>query len=506
MNQKPQNSSAILELIALPFLWLAWIPKVLFSLPEVSAWDRTTKIFFIIFQSFLLAAGLNAIGFFIPNFPDTLKVVIFFFSVYIFFTFLGIFAKRFHLSNSIDHKFAYACLVSKFLIINPETGKPELIPRIYKKLPGRLILDTPGWTNIQLESIAGEFESALKMPIGGIEPWIVNGEIQKGYNIIWYAPKDLPGMIPFMKTVYKDLPEPGFVKLGLSMKGWIQPHLTDMTHFLVFAQTGQGKSVELENILTQYYLTIPTATFLLIDFKSGETFQKFTGINNIVSVTNCDAKNDNEPYQKAISALQMVTHIMRARHSELARNGKKTYYQYGLFPIIVMIEEMREFFRGWSDDVKVGKKKLPSYPKQAAALVDSLTAKGRSAGVHVFIGTQRFDASAGPPMIRENLPMKVGGKTGSKEGSKMIVNTEFLFRMPQIKGRMAFVDTDRGGGFVTMQVPFLDEGEAVELMYKHEHQQLQKTYENLLWSTQNPKWFYGKDKKQGREIITDLEF
>lgn len=480
-----------MSLLVLPLLWIYYVPKALFGLPEIRFRERLKKVFGQGFQAGILGAAIFSICWILPNPPAWLPWILAPLAGYFALTLFGISLRHLFNQTSINKRHEYACIVSKFLIVNPENGKAELIPRIVKKLPSRIILDTPGWTTTDLESIAGQYESALKMPIGGIEPWIVDGQIQKGYNVVWISPHDLPGRIPFMSTVYRDLPKPGHVKLGYSMKGWINLHLTDITHFLVFAQTGQGKSVELENILTQFYLTIPTSTFLLIDFKSGETFEKFKGINNIVSVTNCNAENDNLPYQQAISALKMLEKIMRARHSVLATRGKKSYYSFGLYPIILFVEEMREFFRGWQDDVKgKGGKKIPSYPKIAAGIIDTLTAKGRSAGIHVFIGTQRFDVSAGPPMIRENLPMKVGGKTGSKEGSKMIVNTEFLYRMPQIKGRMAFVDTDAGGGFVVMQVPFLDEGEAVALMQKHEHTQTQESYHNLLWAIQNPKWWH----------------
>jgi len=483
--------------LVLPLVWIYYVSKVLLGLPEIGFGERLKKVLGLGFQSGILGIAIFSIYWIVPDAPAWLPWILALFAGYFSLTLFGLSLKQFFNRTSVNRRHEYAAIVSKFLIVNPDNGKAELIPRIVKKLPNRLILETPGWAMNDLEGIAGQYESALKMPIGGIEPWIIDGQIQKGYHVIWVAPHDIPGNISFLKKVYPDLPKPGYVKLGYSMKGWINLHLTNITHFLVFAQTGQGKSVELENILTQFYLTIPTAVFFLIDFKSGETFEKFKGFNNIVSITNCHAEDDNQPYQQAISALKMLENIMRARHSVLATKGKKSYYSFGLFPIILFVEEMREFFRGWQDDVKgKGGKKYPSYPKIAAGIIDSLTAKGRSAGIHVFIGTQRFDVNAGPPMIRENLPMKVGGKTGSKEGSKMIVNTEFLYRMPQIKGRMAFVDTDAGGGFVVMQVPFLDEGEAVALMQKHEHTQIQDSYKNLIWAVQNPKWWYKKSNQK----------
>lgn len=494
-------AEALFQLIAIAFLWIVYIPKVLFALPEVTFKKRFYKVLGLLFAGGIFFAGLNSIAYFVPRFPPLAKIPLFIFSIYFSFSLVGIFAKRYFYKNSISEKWKPACIISQFLIIDTETGKPTLIPRIHAKLPGRLIIDTPGWTTSQIEAISGELESALKMPIGGIEPWIVQGEVKKGYNVIWYNAQDIPGMVPFRTEIYRDLPKAGYVKLGLSMKGWIQLHLTDISHFLVFAMTGYGKSVQLQNILTQYYLTIPTSAFLLIDFKSGETFQQFRGITNVAVVTNCNAVNDNDPYRKAISALQMVVHIMKIRQSMIATNGKKNYYAYGLFPIIVMIEEMREFLKGFDSDVKIKGKKFPSYAKQAANLIDTLTAKGRSAGIHVFIGTQRFDTSSGPATIRENLPIKIGGKTGSKDGSKMIVNTEYLYRMEAVKGRMAFVDMDGGGGFIKMQVPFLDEGEAVGFMTKHEHDTPQETYEKLLWAIENPYWWMGKENKAIKEIV-----
>jgi hypothetical protein len=507
MTQKKQNNSALITLFVIPFLWLIWIPKVLFMLPEVSAWDRFIKVLWIIIQSAILAIGLNIISYIIPHSPPALIYLAGGISLYVFLAFIGIYSKRFYNEYSIDGLWEFACKVAGFLITDPETMRPGILPRILKKLPKRLIVETPGWTTAQVEAVSEELESALQMPIGAVEPLIVEGQVQKGKNIIWYDHQDLPAMVPFIPDVYKNLPDPGFCKLGLSMKGWVQLHLSRISHFLVFAMTGYGKSVQLQNILTQYYLTLPKSAFVLIDFKGGETFEQFRGINNIATVTNTGMHDDLAPYRKAVSVLQMLTYIMRERHSLIAKEGRKTYYYYGLFPIFLFIEEMREFLKGYKEDVKLhNKKKVPSYQKTAAFLIETLTAKGRSAAIHVFIGTQRFDVESGPAIIRENLPIKIGGPTGSKEGSKIIVNTEYLYRMEKVPGRMAFTDLDGSGGFIKMQVPFLDEGEAVELMYKHEHQELQQSYQNLLWSINNPYWWMGKEKKQTREIVSSLEF
>lgn len=93
--------------------------------------------------------------------------------------------------------------------------------------------------------------------------------------------------------------------------------------------------------------------------------------------------------------------------------------------------------------------------KQLEPLLKRLGAKARAAGIHLILGTQRPEASVVTPLLRSNLPGRIGLQVASEKESKLFLDepdAAYLF------GRGDLV-WKRGGGLTRLQSPFVPKAE-----------------------------------------------
>lgn len=204
--------------------------------------------------------------------------------------------------------------------------------------------------------------------------------------------------------------------------------LNKMPHLLIAGQTGAGKSVMINTLLTSLlYRNSPSdLKLILVDPKQVE-MSSYEDIPHLLTpiITEAD---------KMISALKWSVNEMQRRYTLLAENKVKSIEAYnnkiqsssakvsvadddgvlqehenGAMPyIVIVIDELAEL--------------MMTAPKDVEGLIVRLAQKARAVGIHLVLATQRPDANIITGLIKANVPAKIAFTVASQINSRIILD------------------------------------------------------------------------------------
>lgn len=245
---------------------------------------------------------------------------------------------------------------------------------------------------------------------------------------------------------------------GIDNEVYIQD-LVDLPHLLVAGATGQGKSVGLNCILASLlYAKHPSELkIVLVDPKKVE-FSLYGKLRKHYLACREDAMDDpiiTDPEEATLTlkslctemdnryelmkraAVNKVQHYNRKiKNRQLAPVDGHRYLPY----ILVVVDE-------YADLVMMGAKEISMF-------IARLAQKGRAAGIHVIIATQRPSTDVITGMIKANFPSRMAFRVMQAVDSKTILDRvganqligrgDMLFRKngPTDRVQCAFIDTD----------------------------------------------------------------
>ena len=204
--------------------------------------------------------------------------------------------------------------------------------------------------------------------------------------------------------------------------------LNKMPHLLIAGQTGSGKSVMINTLLTSLlYRNSPSEMkLILVDPKQVE-MAPYEDIPHLITPI------INQP-EKTISALKWAVNEMERRYTLLAENkirDIKTYNQNikagvkkitvedesgipqehkdGAMPyIVVVIDELADLMMVASRDVE--------------GLIVRLAQKARAVGIHLVLATQRPSVDVITGLIKANVPARIAFTVASQIDSRTILD------------------------------------------------------------------------------------
>lgn len=164
---------------------------------------------------------------------------------------------------------------------------------------------------------------------------------------------------------------------------------------------------------------------------------------------------------EAIGCLEQAVEDMEGRYQQLGREGfanlgERIHAGHGDLPFKVIV------FDEFADLILAGKKEKTQFE----TLVTRLASKGRAAGIHLILATQRPDRTIVTGPIKANLPLKICLKVTNSTNSQIILDEP---GGETLVGRGDLL-CDRGKGIERAQSPFLQAGDLRELITQ---QQLQ---------------------------------
>lgn len=236
--------------------------------------------------------------------------------------------------------------------------------------------------------------------------------------------------------------------------------LEKMPHLLVAGATRTGKSVTLQNLLISLlYKNSPyDLKLIILDPKRVE----FTAYNNLPHLYTPIIK---EP-KGAIKALNWAIQEMERRYEILAENGQVNVSDYNKKVLSPALEKARKKNKEGSE-VQGLPPKMPyiviifdeyndfmlSYPKEISPLITALTQKGRAAGIHLILATQRPDVKVITGTIKANIPARIALKTTSQIDSRTILDSSGSEDLLG-NGDMLYMASDNPR-LVRLQAPFV---------------------------------------------------
>ncbi len=185
--------------------------------------------------------------------------------------------------------------------------------------------------------------------------------------------------------------------------------LAKMPHILVAGQTGSGKSVMINTILTSLlYRNSPAdLKLILVDPKRVE-LKPYDEIPHLLTPV------ITEP-EKCISALKWAVAEMERRYRALSEVSKRNIAEYnnlkkeeGMPYIVIVIDELADLMMMAARDVE--------------ALVVRLAQKARAVGIHLVLATQRPSVDVITGLIKANVPSRIAFTTASQVDSRTIID------------------------------------------------------------------------------------
>lgn len=191
--------------------------------------------------------------------------------------------------------------------------------------------------------------------------------------------------------------------------------LAKSPHLLVAGATGSGKSVCLNTlIISLIYKSSPEdLRFILIDPKRVE-FATYAGLPHLMIPSII-----NEP-DKALNAFNWAINEMERRYMLFESNHVRDIIEYNKQPeivngeapkmcyIVIIVDELADLFT--------------NNKKEFEERIARLTAKARSAGIHLVLATQRPSVDVITGVIKTNLPSRIAFALPSGPDSKTILD------------------------------------------------------------------------------------
>ncbi|MCC7289549.1 DNA translocase FtsK 4TM domain-containing protein [bacterium] len=216
--------------------------------------------------------------------------------------------------------------------------------------------------------------------------------------------------------------------LGKDVSGEITvADLAKMPHLIIAGSTGTGKSVMINSLITSLlYRNSPSELkLILVDPKMVE----MTSYNDIPHLlTPVITETD-----KTISALKWSVAEMERRYKLISEHGKKGIADFNkaneadqMPYIVILIDELNDL--------------MMMSAKEVEAMIVRLAQKGRAAGIHLILATQRPDVNTITGTIKANVSARIAFMTASQidsrtilEGAgaeKLLGNGDMLFKLP----------------------------------------------------------------------------
>ena len=211
--------------------------------------------------------------------------------------------------------------------------------------------------------------------------------------------------------------------------------ISDMPHMLIAGATGSGKSACMNAIICSmlFKSTPASVKLVLIDPKQVE-FAHYEGIPHLLKPVITDAKT-------AIDTLESLCKLMDERYAKIRKTGKKDIAELDLPRVVVCVDELADLM-------------LTSGKKIEAHIV-RLAQKGRAAGIHLILATQRPTVNVVTGLIKVNIPARIALSMSAYVDSRTVLDRggaesltgkgDALLKLPNkvdlIRFQSAYIDT-----------------------------------------------------------------
>ena len=222
-------------------------------------------------------------------------------------------------------------------------------------------------------------------------------------------------------------------------------------HTLIAGETGSGKGILTQGFLLQLvaFNDPKNVELVLVDPKKGVDFVWLEGVPHMRE----EIVTERQQAQKAFGRL---VHEMDRRYDLFRKEGVADIARYNSrvkpndrLPRTFLVHDE---LGSWMAQEK-------DYKETVLSSVSNLGMKARAAGIHLVLITQRADADAVPPRLRDNMNNRLCLKVQNSTGSTMVLNkvgAERLLGKGHLACQLANQPMPAGQEFFVVQVPYAD--------------------------------------------------
>ena len=305
---------------------------------------------------------------------------------------------------------------------------------LYKVVPA------PGVRVSSIETVHREI--AMALGVSGVRVVMLPDSV--GIEV----PNSVPSIVPLKQMLNDDSFRNSEAELPIAIGYTITQKvktfdLTDAPHLLVAGATKQGKSVGLNVIISSLlYAKHPSELkFVFIDPKMVEFTSYNSLLKHYLAVLPMAASEEDEKKNAIIKSPKQAEQVLNSlciemdeRYALLAQAGVNDFKLYNekyrdryLLPteghkflpyLVVVIDEYADLIMsgGANQDAKKAAKNIE-------ASIIRLAQKGRAAGIHVIIATQRPSVNVITGLIKANFPTRIAFRVLSSTDSRTILDS-----------------------------------------------------------------------------------
>ncbi|MBR3137857.1 DUF87 domain-containing protein [Candidatus Saccharibacteria bacterium] len=217
---------------------------------------------------------------------------------------------------------------------------------------------------------------------------------------------------------WKKTTDPLAFAVGKDISGKsVVANLAKMPHLLIAGTTGSGKSVMTNTLISSLlYRNAPSdMKLIIVDPKQVEMAQ-YQDIPHLLTPIITET-------EKALSAMKWAVGEMERRYSSMAKEKVKNIADYNAkvaessgddetkskMPyIVIVIDEMADLMMMAGKDLEM--------------LIVRIAQKGRAAGIHLVLATQRPEVKVITGLIKANIPGRIAFAVGSQMDSRIMLD------------------------------------------------------------------------------------
>lgn len=174
----------------------------------------------------------------------------------------------------------------------------------------------------------------------------------------------------------------------------------DYIHAFILGQSGSGKSVLLNNIITSAILKYSPQDLMLylMDFK-GVEFNRYKGLKHTkaVLVDNSDSQMTLEVLRELKEENKRRVKLWQKEHVNNIDGYNKKYPDKRLPQILFVADECQVMFKETTN----GQERIIS--QEISEILNIIATQGRSQGIHMLLATQQLDETNIPGQVLKNL-------------------------------------------------------------------------------------------------------
>ena len=257
--------------------------------------------------------------------------------------------------------------------------------------------------------------------------WVVVNRLDSVDGILSYITYEQV-MKHYKQADHPYLPIPIGVALHKKID-WVM--LAHYPHFLIGGTTGDGKS----NLINVIICTLISQhspeeiQLILIDLKEGLEFQHYEKVPHLL-------RDVVTTIPEAAQVMLQIEQLRAERSLQLAEARVKDLDEYNSVMERRGLPRMPRVLVVFDEFAAIDNQFMKDEQKSILASTMQLTNKGRAAGIHLILCTQRPSVDIVPGNIKDNMPFRIAGAMPTQAASSTILGVGDAASLPLVKGRM----------------------------------------------------------------------